>query len=470
MWWWKVRTGSARRSPRRASPYGRGSFRSWPVASMPVTSRSTPREPGWWFAMARSSNVSYRLPKTPDSGAHSARAVCFGRGHRRGRGSRHRRPRAERSRHRRRCHRRRRAGVRRCAPRRASNRLRARARCSRPIPRRSASRPSTKTCSASSMLACGSRRESMLVRRLALAGSPTPTRSRAPRPLATCRRRSAARRARARRMFKRRSPARRKPRVEGSVHARAPLGLVNRFVTFPQLKGYLTVDVEGRYGKGAALPALRGKVGGAGIELDAYRLIKDFAADVAIDDDIIRSAQTSVGFGDGTIVAKNLVVEPLKKGAPMHIGSSEATNVRFPSIMRDLDVTPHAHVNWVYKATHVAALDGTLAPLKLDADFTSNDQRLRSLRQGRRRSRAPPHDRRQRREGHGPRRRFGPTRSASETHAPTSATATSRESTSRSASTTTSCFRLAPAPRSISPTSRRSPASSWPARPRWAWR
>ncbi len=162
------------------------------------------------------------------------------------------------------------------------------------------------------------------------------------------------------------------PEIEGSARARVPLGLINRFVTFPRLKGYVTVDVEGRYGKGMSLPFLRGKVGGAGLELDSYRLIKDLAADIAIDDDVIRSAQATVGFGDGTIVAKNLVVEPLKKGAPLHIGSSEAANVHFPAIMRDMDVTQHTHVNWIYKTTHVAALDGTLAPLKLDADFTSS--------------------------------------------------------------------------------------------------
>jgi translocation and assembly module TamB len=162
------------------------------------------------------------------------------------------------------------------------------------------------------------------------------------------------------------------PEFEGSVHARVPVGLVNRFITFPKLKGYVSVDVEGRYGKGTTLPVLRGKVGGSGLELDNYHLIRELAADVAIDDDVIRSNQASVGFADGTIVAKNLIVEPLKKGVTMHIGSSEATNVRFPAIMRDVDVTPHAHVNWVYKSTHVAALDGTLAPLKLDAEFTSN--------------------------------------------------------------------------------------------------
>jgi translocation and assembly module TamB len=72
------------------------------------------------------------------------------------------------------------------------------------------------------------------------------------------------------------------------------------------------------------------------------------------------------------LIAKNVVVEPLKKGSPIRIGVADATNIRFPSMMRDLGVTPHAHVNWVYKTTHVSGFEGTLAPLRLDAEFTTS--------------------------------------------------------------------------------------------------
>src|SRR5262249_42872769 len=149
--------------------------------------------------------------------------------------------------------------------------------------------------------------------------------------------------------------------VEGNLHARAPLAVVNRFVRAPALQGYVTADFEGRYGGASTLPTLRGKIAGSGLELDRYHLMSQLAADVAIEDDVIRAEQLSIGFADGTIVAHNVVVEPFKKGAPIRIGSSDATNVRFPSMMRDLDVTPHAHVNWTYKTTHVATMEGTLA-------------------------------------------------------------------------------------------------------------
>ncbi|HMI83626.1 MAG TPA: translocation/assembly module TamB domain-containing protein [Polyangiaceae bacterium] len=161
-----------------------------------------------------------------------------------------------------------------------------------------------------------------------------------------------------------------KPELDGSVHARIPLGLVNRFIPFPSVHGYVALDLEGHYGKTNALPELRGKISGAGLGLDRYHLISELAGDITVDDDAIHSDHLSVGFAEGTLLLKNIVVEPLKKGSPVRVGVIDAANVRFPAMMRDLDVTPHAHVNWVYKATHVTGLEGTLAPLRLDGEFS----------------------------------------------------------------------------------------------------
>jgi len=161
-----------------------------------------------------------------------------------------------------------------------------------------------------------------------------------------------------------------RPEVDGSVHARGPLGLVNRFVPFPPVRGFISVDVEGSYGKTNTMPALRGKIAGKEIGLERYHLMSDLSADFSIDDDVIRSDHVSIGFGDGTLIAKNIVVEPLKKGSPLRVGVADGTNIRFPSMMRDLGVTPHAHVNWVYKTTHVTGFEGTLSPLRMDAEFS----------------------------------------------------------------------------------------------------
>ena len=51
--------------------------------------------------------------------------------------------------------------------------------------------------------------------------------------------------------------------------------------------------------------------------------------------------------------------------------------------MRDLNVTPHAHVNWVYKATHVRSCSMELLLRSARRRLYFEHQRLRSLRQRR---------------------------------------------------------------------------------------
>jgi translocation and assembly module TamB len=161
-----------------------------------------------------------------------------------------------------------------------------------------------------------------------------------------------------------------RPEIEGSVHARIPVAVVNRFVPFLPVRGYVTVDVDGHYGRTGALPEVRGRVRAKGLELERYRLAADLDADLQIDAGAIRSTRAAVGFADGTVVANHLVIEPLKKGAPIRVGSVDINNVQFAAMMRDLGVTQHAHEVWFYKQGRVVSLEGTLDPVRMDAEFT----------------------------------------------------------------------------------------------------
>lgn len=160
------------------------------------------------------------------------------------------------------------------------------------------------------------------------------------------------------------------PDIDGSVHVRAPVDLTNRFVPFAPLHGWIAADLEGQYGHTGTLPRIRGTVRAHGFELERYHLASDLAADISIEDDVIRSDRATIGFGDGTVIANKLSIEPLKKGVPMRVAVVDSSNVRFSSIMRDMGVTPHAHVSWLARATHVSPFEGTLSPLRLEGDFT----------------------------------------------------------------------------------------------------
>jgi translocation and assembly module TamB len=161
-----------------------------------------------------------------------------------------------------------------------------------------------------------------------------------------------------------------RPEIDGSVHARIPAAIVNRLVPFLPVRGYVAFDVEGHYGPTGTLPALRGRVTAKGLELERYRLAADLDADVEIESGTIRSTRAAVAFGDGTVVANRLVIDPFKKGAPIHVASVDINNVQFAAMMRDLGVTNHAHETWLYRQGHVASLEGTLDPVRMDAEFT----------------------------------------------------------------------------------------------------
>lgn len=157
--------------------------------------------------------------------------------------------------------------------------------------------------------------------------------------------------------------------VEGHVAARAPVALTNRFVPFLPVRGWVGLDVDAHYGAGHTLPELRGRVTGGGLELDVYRLAKTLSADVDVTGDVVHAASLAVGFGDGTVTATKLTVEPFAPGAPIHLAALDGAGVRFASLMRDLGVTDHAHVVWTFKRVHVTGVDGKLAPLRLDGEL-----------------------------------------------------------------------------------------------------
>jgi len=71
----------------------------------------------------------------------------------------------------------------------------------------------------------------------------------------------------------------------------------------------------------------------------------------------------------GSWTGNKIVVEPLRKGAPMHVGSIDTSNVRFTGLMagsgRDAARTRDVAV----PIGKVVALEARSRPLKLDGEF-----------------------------------------------------------------------------------------------------
>jgi translocation and assembly module TamB len=158
------------------------------------------------------------------------------------------------------------------------------------------------------------------------------------------------------------------PLIDGHVVARAPVGLTNRFVRMPALFGWVAFAGDVRYDGRSRLPEVRGRLRGADIQLDVYRLAKKLDAAFEISGDRIDVSRMETGFAEGTLVVTDARIEPLAKGAPITAARVDGNDVDFSAMMRDLGVTPNTIVAWKLDKTRVTRVRGTLSPLHIDGD------------------------------------------------------------------------------------------------------
>jgi translocation and assembly module TamB len=154
----------------------------------------------------------------------------------------------------------------------------------------------------------------------------------------------------------------------GHVRLRAPIGIGTRIAKLPDVEGWVGLDADVRLAPGMQLPEASGRVTAAGIRVDRYRFAETVDAEIAIHDNVIRSPNTVVTLAGGTVHLKNVHVEPLA----MTLGASaDIESVDFAELMRSLGVAEHPHVAWDIVDIHMPSFSGTLDPLKLDGDFTT---------------------------------------------------------------------------------------------------
>jgi translocation and assembly module TamB len=161
------------------------------------------------------------------------------------------------------------------------------------------------------------------------------------------------------------------PYVSGHVVVRAPLALTNRFVSLTPLDGWAGFAGDLRHDPHSKLPEIAGRVSGAGIAFGGYHLAKKLAIDVDVKGDVVRLPRYEMDFADGHVVAENISIEPTAPGVPISAERVHGVGMLFESMMRDLDVTPNTVVRWDLVDTRVTKIQGTLAPLKLDAELAA---------------------------------------------------------------------------------------------------
>ena len=161
------------------------------------------------------------------------------------------------------------------------------------------------------------------------------------------------------------------PTLDGHVHLRGPIALVERAANVPETDGWIGVDADLRYDQDMILPELRGTLEAHDVKLAQYAFAQELHSDVTIRGNVITSPKTTLRLADGLITMTDTVIDPLAKGARLERTTLDISGVDFTTLLRNLGVHPHSWVGWDIREVHAPLIAGTFAPLKLDGDFSA---------------------------------------------------------------------------------------------------
>jgi translocation and assembly module TamB len=158
------------------------------------------------------------------------------------------------------------------------------------------------------------------------------------------------------------------PLIDGHVALRAPLPLVNRFVRAGPLRGFISFTGDVRYDGRHKMPEVHGKLTGAGVEFERFKLAKTLDVDLDIADDAINIPRYEMAFADGDVVLKNGRIEPFSPGVVLRAERVDSRGMHFEGLMRDLGVSDETLIKWDFNDLRVLKIGGTIKPLKIDAE------------------------------------------------------------------------------------------------------
>ncbi|MCU0683520.1 MAG: translocation/assembly module TamB domain-containing protein [Polyangiaceae bacterium] len=137
------------------------------------------------------------------------------------------------------------------------------------------------------------------------------------------------------------------PRMLGRLALEAPTRLVARLAPkAPRLAGSVSLEADVDYDGKLALPSARGTLRAQGLMLEGYTLAKSLDATLETKPDEARLERAEVEWADGRVTLHDARVFPFRPGIELDVRAADIEGLRFPGLMRDLDVTPHTHVHW----------------------------------------------------------------------------------------------------------------------------
>lgn len=165
---------------------------------------------------------------------------------------------------------------------------------------------------------------------------------------------------------------------KGSVEGHFPVDLINRFTDVPgRFEGWAKLQGEFRIDGTTTLPRFSGTFETGEFLLAKFRLVEHATGDVDIQDDEIVVPHLLAGYGGGDVEIRGVRIAPLAATVPISSESVRGTGIRFPYLLRDIQLTPDTVVNWDLNEVLVTNLSGTLdSPTRLDGGLRISGRNL----------------------------------------------------------------------------------------------
>ncbi|HTV23166.1 MAG TPA: translocation/assembly module TamB domain-containing protein [Polyangiaceae bacterium] len=159
--------------------------------------------------------------------------------------------------------------------------------------------------------------------------------------------------------------------VGGHVLLQAPLEVAARFGPSPELSGWVQVNGELDVTDRTQLPEFHGRLRTGRIGLKKYVLAAHSDAELHLVKDKLTVTSFSAGYADGDVQLEDVSIDLLAPGVPLVVRRAVATNLTFPGLMRDVDVTEQTIVNWDLNRVLIDDFKGTLDPPAMNGKLSA---------------------------------------------------------------------------------------------------
>jgi translocation and assembly module TamB len=159
--------------------------------------------------------------------------------------------------------------------------------------------------------------------------------------------------------------------VSGHVLLQAPLEAAARYAPGTNLTGWVQVngeiDVTGR----TRLPEFHGRLRTGRIGLKKYLIVAHADAELELVKDRLLVKTLRAGYADGNVTLEDIRVDLLAPGIPLEVRRSLATDLTFPGLMRDVDVTEQTIIEWDLDRIAIEDFKGTIDPPALSGRLSA---------------------------------------------------------------------------------------------------